>query len=69
MKEYTEKEKVEIFREELLRAKSYYLYSKNEDNKNAIANHALTKANAKYGLNGASFEDSQAWEKARDLVL
>lgn len=61
--------KVEIFEELLRESKSYYLYSKHEDNKNTIANRALANANAKYGLNGASFEDSWAWEKARDLVL
>ena len=44
-------------------------YSKYEDDKNAIANRALYEANEKYGLNGAWFEDSGAWEKARDLVL
>ena len=61
--------KVEIFEEELLRAKIYYVYGKHEDNKNAIANRALANANAKYGLNGAASEDSWAWEKARGLAL
>ena len=44
-------------------------YSKYEDDKNTIANRALYEANEKYGLNGAWFGDSEAWEKARDLVL
>ena len=61
--------KVEIFEEELLRAKIYYVYGKHEDNKNTISNRALANANAKYGLNGAAPEDSWAWEKARDLAL
>ena len=61
--------KVDIFEELLIEAKNFYLYSKDENNKNTIANRALYDANAKYGLNGAGFEDSQAWEKARDLVL
>lgn len=61
--------KVDVFNEELLRAKIYYVYGKHEDNKNAIANRALFKASAKYGLNGAAPDDSWAWEKARDLVL
>ena len=61
--------KVEIFEEVLREAKSYYLYSKYEDDANKIANRALSRANALYGLNGADPEDSCAWEKARDLVL
>jgi len=61
--------KVEIFEEVLREAKSYYLYSKYEDDKNKIANRALCKAAEIYGLNGAAPEDSGAWEKARDLVL
>ena len=61
--------KVEIFEEELLRAKIYYVYGKHEDNKIKIANRVLCKAGAKYGLNGATPEDSWAWEKARDLAL
>jgi len=62
-------EKIEIFKELLREAKGYYLYSEYEDNKNVIANRALKEANEKYGLNGAYFEDSYAWEKARDLIL
>jgi hypothetical protein len=61
--------KVEIFEEELLRAKIYCVYGKHEDNKSAISNRALANANAKYGLNGAASEDSWAWEKARGLAL
>ncbi|MDI9386281.1 MAG: hypothetical protein QM387_01695 [Spirochaetota bacterium] len=61
--------KVDIFEELLRESKSYYLYSKHEDNKNVVANRALSRANALYGLNGADHEDSWAWEKARDLVL
>ena len=61
--------KVDIFEEELLRAKIYYVYGKHEDNKNKIANRALCKAAEIYGLNGAAPDDSWAWEKARDLVL
>jgi hypothetical protein len=61
--------KVDVFNEELLRAKIYYVYGKHEDNKIKIVNRALCKASAKYGLNGAAPDDSWAWEKARDLVL
>lgn len=61
--------KIDIFEELLIESKNFYLYSKNEDNKNTIANRALYNANKNYGLNGAGFEDSWAWEKARDLVL
>ena len=61
--------KVDVFEEELLRAKIYYVYGKHEDNKNTITNRALANANAEYGLNGAAPDDSWAWEKARDLVL
>ena len=61
--------KVDIFEELLRESKNFYLYSKYEDNKNIIANRALYDANTNYGLNGASFEDSGAWEQARDLVL
>lgn len=62
-------EKVAVFEELLRESKSYYLYSKYEDDANKIANRALSRANALYGLNGACIEDSGAWEKARDLVL
>ena len=61
--------KVSVFEELLIESKNYYLYSKYEDNKNVIANRSLHEANKNYGLNGAGFEDSWAWEKARDLVL
>lgn len=61
--------KVDVFVAAIREAKSYYLYSKYEDDKNTIANRALLHVNEKYGLNGASIEDSWAWEKARDLVL
>ena len=61
--------KVEIFEEVLREAKSYYLYSKYEDDKNKVDNRDLCKAAEIYGLNGAAPEDSGAWEKARDLVL
>lgn len=61
--------KVDIFEELLRESKNFYRYSKHEDNKNTIANRALARANELYGLNGAWFEESGAWEKARDLVL
>ena len=57
--------KVSVFEELLIESKNYYLYSKYEDNKNVIANRALHEANKNYGLNGASIEDSYAWEKAQ----
>ena len=61
--------KVDIFEELLRESKNFYLYSKHEDNKNIIVNRALYNANENYGLNGAYFEDSFAWEQARDSVL
>ena len=61
--------KVDIFEELLRESKNFYLYTKHEDNKNIIVNRALYNANENYGLNGAYFEDSFAWEQARDSVL